>query len=64
MLKPKTLENENEENEMVSAGRSRSLYHSAKYVKINSFQNNDTNLSRKTPPTNGEIHHEFFTSKS
>ena len=48
-IKPKTGENENEENELVSAGQSRTFYPSAKSVKNKSFQNNDTNLSRKTP---------------
>ena len=46
MLKPKTGEDDNKENELVSTGEPRTFYTLIKSVRINSTQNEDINVSR------------------
>ena len=46
MLKPKTGEDDNKENELVSTAEPRTFYTPIKSVRINSTQNEDINVSR------------------
>ena len=57
LLKPETRENVRENTEEETENETRSLYTPTKLVRINSTQNNDTNVSRN----NVKIHPDFIS---